>query len=521
MAKKSNVTILTCNGIDGACAAAVALLRFPQADLMISSASSIGYSLGVISGQRSVPSEIHVCGIGVRCDWDEVVKPVAALADKGTEIVWYCGRGYLDEEHDRFEQICAPVFVAAGSNTSAVCQHLGLEADAHAGFLTQLALYDPAIGAEPKPPTEKQDLWCDFINGSALQYFKYMDRSAYADAIRKLARNDLDEDVRRTAEVFRQSGAKYLLVGRSRVLSGLKDRIRRCADTDEHVLIFGETGVGKECVAHLLHERSSRAMEAFVAVNCAMFAGSIELANSELFGHKKGAFTGAASDRQGKLLAANGGVLFLDELGELPPEVQAKLLRVLEDGDIVPVGSDRPTGKVNVRIVAATNRDLPQMIREGKFREDLFHRLNVLRIHVPPLREHSQDIRQIAESTLSGLAASYETPKLTDRDIGLLREYEWPGNVRQLIQVLKRWACLGGTLRELLGEERQLGLTVGDGISTPSGLLPTTKDAVKPLEEIRREYAAHALALHDGKIAATAKALGIAVNTLKKLVRNT
>jgi len=521
MAKKKNVTILTCNGIDGACAAAAALRRFPQADLMISSSSSIGYTLGVIGQQKRLPSEIHVCGIGVRCDWNEVATPAAVLAKKGTEIVWYCGRGYLDAERGRYEQVCTPVFVFAGSNTAALCQHLRLEADPHAAFLMQLALHDPAINAKPKLTTEKQDLWCDFISGSALQYFKYMDRSAYADAIRKLARNHLDQEVRSVAEIFRQSGAKYVLVGRSRVLSALKDRIRRCADTDEHVLIFGETGVGKECVAHLLHERSSRAMGPFVPVNCAIFAGNVELVNSALFGHKKGAFTGATSDRAGKLLAANGGILFVDELGELPLEVQAKLLRVLEDGDIIPVGSDRPTGKVNVRIVAATNRDIPQMIREGKFREDLFHRLSVLRIHVPPLREHSHDIRQIAERTLKGLATSYHVPNLTGKDIRLLREYEWPGNVRQLIQVLKRWTCLGGPLSETLAEERELGLTVNRGISTRSGMLPTTRGDVRPLEEIRREYATHALDLHDGNITATAKALGIAVNTLKKLVRDT
>ena len=516
MAAKRDQTIITYSGLDGACAAAMVLLQHPHADLMVSSSSSIAYTLEMMARGRRSPAEIHICGMGVSCEWDGLVDACRALADKGAQILWYCGRGYLDDQRDRFAEVCSPVFVDCASNTEAVCRHLGLRRKPLAQFLLKLALRDTALNAPSDHANPEEEFWCDFINGSSLQYFKYMDRTAYIDAVRKLSKGEKDEKARQVAKVFQRTGAKYVLLGRSRVLAQLKERVRKCAEPDEHVLINGETGTGKEWVAHLVHERSARATEAFVPINCATFIGSGDLANSELFGHMKGAFTGATTERKGKLVTANRGILFLDELGELPPEVQAKLLRVIDDGEVIPVGADRATAKVNVRVVAATNRDLPKMVREGRFREDLFHRLNVLRIPVPPLRDHSHDIPQIAAKTLAEIPPEYRARRLTRDDMRLLREYSWPGNVRQLIQLLKRWAYLGLPLAQLVAEERQLALSVGTGAAQTRGLLPHTQGDIKPLNEVRREYAQRALELHDGNITAAAKGLGIAVNTLKK-----
>jgi len=284
------------------------------------------------------------------------------------------------------------------------------------------------------------------------------------------------------------------------------------------VLILGESGVGKEFIAHLVHERSSRATGAFVPVNCACFAGNLELANSDLFGHRKGAFTGANEDRKGKLVEANGGILFLDELGELPLEVQAKLLRVLEDGAVTPVGEDMPAVTVNVRVLAATNRNLSQMVSQGRFRQDLFYRLNTLRIEAPPLRDHLQDIPAIAAKTLADIAPGCPARKLSHDDLGLLAGYSWPGNVRQLIQTLRRWICLDEPLADVIAEERRNN-THADTPAETGMFNPRSAGQVQPLADISRQYAQHALKLHGGNISATARALGVAINTLKKHTR--
>lgn len=515
MGRKSRNVILACNGLDGACAAATALLKFPEAELVITSASSVAYSLGLLEGGAMAPAEIHVCGLGVRCDWERLAGACGALREKGARIYWYCGRGYLDDIADGLREICSPVLAECASNTEAVAGKLGLDGVPRAEFLKNLALHDRALDLPDAHRAPEEEFWCDFVNGSSLQYFKFMDRNAYSDAIRKLAAGEEDEQARRIAEIYRKAGAKYMLAGRSRALSRLKERVRKCAEADEPVLVTGESGVGKEWVAHLLHERSSRATEAFVPVNCATFAGNLALANSDLFGHVKGAFTGADENRMGKILSADGGILFLDEVGELPPEVQAKLLRVLEDGEVFPLGSDKPAARVDVRVIAATNRNLPEMLKAGRFREDFFYRLNVLTVRVPPLREHSHDIYEIARKTLAEIPLRHAGARLSKEDIETLREYEWPGNVRQLIQVIKRWAYLGEPMAKFIEEERGFGYIPDRAGEKRGGWMPESAEDVKALKEVQGLYAQRALELHGGNKKATAKALGISVNTLK------
>ena len=277
------------------------------------------------------------------------------------------------------------------------------------------------------------------------------------------------------------------------------------------MLITGESGVGKEYVAHLIHEGSARAMEPMTPVNCALFAGNAGLANSVLFGHRKGAFTGAAKDRDGAFVAADGGTLFLDEVGELPAAVQAKFLRVLEDGWVTPEGADKPVRQVDVRIIAATNRDLACAIRAGQFRADLYHRLDTLRIDVPPLREHIEDLRPI----VAGVG------DLAEQDIGRLESYDWPGNVRQLFKVLRRAACLDMSVADAIEQERRLGaltpVEVGEG--GERSLLPNVADDLRPLRDVQRDYALRALELCDGVYAAAARRLDIAINTLRSYAK--
>jgi transcriptional regulator with GAF, ATPase, and Fis domain len=215
------------------------------------------------------------------------------------------------------------------------------------------------------------------------------------------------------------------------------DLIERVAPSDVPVMVYGETGTGKELVAHALHARSRRAKKTFLAENCA--AVSPTLLESELFGHKKGSFTHAIVDRPGHFVAADGGTLFLDEIGDMPLEMQAKLLRVLESGEVRPVGANQ-TVKVDVRVVAATHRDLAVMVRERRFREDLYFRLHVVRIPLPPLRERPGDVELLTRHFLAEFAPPGTS--LAPEALEALVAYSWPGNVRQLENELRRATAL-------------------------------------------------------------------------------
>jgi transcriptional regulator with GAF, ATPase, and Fis domain len=240
----------------------------------------------------------------------------------------------------------------------------------------------------------------------------------------------------------------------SRVMRRLVQMAKQVAVTDAPVLITGETGTGKEVLARAIHGWSRRSDEPFIQLNCAALPET--LIESELFGHQKGAFSGATSDRRGRFRLADRGTLLLDEIGDVPPAVQVKLLRVLQEGAFEPVGMDR-TVKVDVRIIAATNADLEQLIERGRFREDLYYRLHVFPLHVPPLRERSADLPTLTRQILEGMRRrSGRGPwNVSDRTLRRMARYPWPGNVRELLNVLERarvGAPLGGELKVDLDE---------------------------------------------------------------------
>ena len=228
------------------------------------------------------------------------------------------------------------------------------------------------------------------------------------------------------------------LTGRSAEITALQEEIGRVARSDAKVLITGESGVGKEIVARSVHAQSPRAGKVFAPVNCAGLPET--LLESELFGHVKGSFTGAYRDKPGKLEMAHTGTIFLDEVGEMTLRMQGLLLRFLETGEIQKVGADGGGRLLNVRVIAATNRSLPEMIRQGTFREDLFYRLNVIHILVPPLRERRQDIPVLIEQFLAQFAGASRTPieRVSLEAMKALTEYSWPGNVRELENVVER-----------------------------------------------------------------------------------
>ncbi len=231
------------------------------------------------------------------------------------------------------------------------------------------------------------------------------------------------------------------MIGSSDVMQDLYNRIHKVAPTAATVLIHGETGTGKELVARALHEESQRNNHLMISVNCAAIPDT--LIESELFGHEKGAFTGAQSNREGLVAAADGGTLFLDEIGELPLEAQARLLRVLQEGEVRPLGSVE-SRKVDVRLVAATHRDLRKLAKEGKFREDLYFRINVVQLTLPPLRERGRDIINIAESLLQRYCSQFGKPqlRLSSDAIDAIMAYQWPGNVRELENAMQRAVIL-------------------------------------------------------------------------------
>jgi transcriptional regulator with GAF, ATPase, and Fis domain len=265
------------------------------------------------------------------------------------------------------------------------------------------------------------------------------------------------------------------LVGTSAVLQELRDEILRVSASTSKVLITGESGVGKELVARAIHRASPRQRAPFVPMNCAGLPET--LLESELFGHVKGSFTGAYRDKPGKLEAADRGTVFLDEVGEMTARMQGLLLRFLETGELQKVGSDRPTGRVDVRVVAATNRDLRTMLAEGNFREDLFYRLNVIHLVVPPLRERRQDIPCLVEHFLRRFAASGSTVRRFSNDaMRALCEYGWPGNVRELENVIERAVV---NVRTEVAELSSLPLEVQTG----------GQPAIRPKRERRRTIA--------------------------------
>ncbi len=283
----------------------------------------------------------------------------------------------------------------------------------------------------------------DAVQATKLGAFHFIEKPLNPEAVLLTIRSALE--LRRARELSRalvaDLGTELDLVGSSEAMRGIRTLIRQVAPTDARVLITGESGTGKELVAAALHALSRRADGPFVRVNCAAIPR--DLIESELFGHEKGAFTGATERRRGRFELADGGTLFLDEVGELGAEAQAKLLRALESGEVERVGGQEPI-RVDVRVIAATNRDLRAEVAAGRFREDLFYRLNVIPIHVPPLRERLEDVPELAAHFLARLQARHGLvpPVPGDDALDRLRRYAWPGNVRELANVCERLTIL-------------------------------------------------------------------------------
>jgi DNA-binding NtrC family response regulator len=354
------------------------------------------------------------------------------------------------------------------------------------------------------------------VRGMKLGARDYLGKPFSPDELRLVVRRALDEDeLRRAHGELTKRLAYGSMIGDSPAMQQLRATIDKVAHSDATVLITGESGTGKELVARALHFSGRRAGRTFTPVNCGALVGN--LLDSELFGHVRGAFTGADTAKRGLFLAADGGTLFLDEIGELPLDLQPKLLRALQDGEVKPVGGTSSI-RVDARVIAATNRALAEQLKTGAFREDLYYRLAVITIEVPALRDRRGDIPLLARhfAEQAALRAEKSRPAITDAALAHLAAQPWPGNVRELENTIERAVILAsGDILDVADVASPHGRA-----AVPAGLTTFTGDHVPTLDELERAHILKVLELCDGQKTKAAAMLGINRTTLWKKLRH-
>ena len=376
------------------------------------------------------------------------------------------------------------------------------------GVLSGVKKIDPSVPVVIRTAFASQKSAIDALNRGAYQY---LEKSAKNDEIRLVIKNALamrrvqSENVLLKRQLKRTDGDKEI-IGHSDQIQRVLKLVDRVADSDSTILIVGESGTGKELIAKRIHYLSRRAEGPFVTVNCGALPR--DLLESNLFGHVKGSFTGAVRDQEGLLAVAEGGSFFLDEVGETLPATQVKLLRALQEREIIPVGGTKPK-KINVRLVAATNADLERAVAENRFRADLYFRLNVIQIRLPALRERKEDIEEMAEYFLRKLTAGKDPKTLSRETRDSLLNYDWPGNVRELENVIERAVILSddGVLKPEDLPERVLQGAKGRGSLVIDN--PTLT-----LDELEREYILKVLNYTSGQKKRASEILGINPSTL-------
>jgi DNA-binding NtrC family response regulator len=367
---------------------------------------------------------------------------------------------------------------------------------------------DPSIPVVIRTAFASQKSAIEALNRGAYQY---LEKSAKNDEIRLVIKNALamrrvqSENVLLKRQLKRTDDAKEI-IGHSEQIQRVLKLVEKVADSDSTILIVGESGTGKELIAKRIHYLSRRGEGPFVSINCGALPK--DLLESNLFGHVKGSFTGAVRDQEGLLAVAGGGSFFLDEVGETLPATQVKLLRTLQEREIIPVGGTKPR-KIDVRLIAATNADLERAVTENRFRADLFYRLNVIQIRLPPLRERKEDIEEMVEHFLKKLTAGKDLKTLSKEARDALLAYDWPGNVRELENVIERGVILSD-----------------DGVLTPEDLPERVLQGAKgrgslvidnpnmTLDELEREYILKVLSYTGGQKKRASEILGINPSTL-------
>ncbi|WP_446809931.1 sigma-54-dependent transcriptional regulator [Methylomonas sp. 2BW1-5-20] len=339
--------------------------------------------------------------------------------------------------------------------------------------------------------------------------FDFLSKPVDLAVLRQLVSHALQASLTRVSDKERRT--RDILLGESALMCAIRSKIDKVARNQAPVYISGESGSGKELVARLIHQQSPRGDKPFIAINC----GAIppELMESEFFGHKKGSFTGAVADKQGLFQAADGGTLFLDEVADLPLALQVKLLRAIQEKKVRPVGEQREVA-VDVRLLSATHKDLAKMVQEGSFRQDLYYRINVIELSLPPLRARPADIPQLTEHLLLGLASAngMPLPKLSEAAVSALKKYYFPGNVRELENILERALALheGGVI-----EADDLNLPLGMELAAVEDYDAEKMSLESYLEDIEKKALSAALEENRWNKTATAKYLGLSFRSLR------
>ena len=385
--------------------------------------------------------------------------------------------------------------------------------------MKQILSYNPSLPVILMTAYSAVETAVDALRIGAYDYLiKPLDFDALKETLNKaIEHSRLGVENRELRRQFSEENASTEILGRSPAITSMLSMIRTVAPTEATVLITGESGTGKELVARALHAQSLRKDEPLVTVNCAALAET--LLESELFGHEKGAFTGADKRREGRFKQADRGTLFLDEIGEMPIGVQAKLLRALQQGEIQRVGSDK-SEHVDVRVIAATNRDLRKEVEERRFREDLYFRLNVISLEVPPLRQRKEDIPLLAAHFLSHYAErNHKNVKgFSAQCMDMLLHYDWPGNVRELQNAVER-AVILCTGEYVTGPELPVNIAKLAAEAMPKSSEVSSSLAGLPLEEVERRAIEETLRETGDNKSAAARKLGITRATLHKKLR--
>ena len=473
---------------DYACGAALALRHYKQADILGVSKRRLPDFLENVSGYK----EIAILGVSLTADAERLAAALKSLKERKVLVRWL---SVYDFPEWMGKEICDNL-------ESSICGSDMLEAVSQT---FNLPCSD--IGRILRETDSLARRYSIFLEAAMYYYRNFQDDQAYPRAIRHIAANDTERQwtdaERQMLEHYRKYGQREL-VGQSKVIAYLHEQINKVARHPRaRVLIFGESGTGKETIAQQIHFKSTKKSEPFIAFNCASVTPN--LLESRFLGYEKGAFTDATESRPGIFEAADGGTLFLDEISELPLEAQGILLRVLEGGRFHRLGNNAQETEVDVRVIAATNRELPARVREGKFREDLFQRLNVIQIQAPPLREHREDIPAIARSyrkinNMPGI--------LTQTQNEALMDYDYPGNVRELNNLLERAEVMDiSDYRQLIREHKEMN----------AGLARETGEIVPDnLEEAMRLHIKRVCEKYKGNITKAAEALGASRNTVRK-----
>ena len=480
--------------------AAVALKAFGgNADVLGMSRRRLPEFLSELAAERGAPKwkRIHLLGLSLAGDPEALAAALAKLKAKGVAVTWISAIEMPANVVPLLDGLLDVRFYD-GSLLDAVGRAFKVDVE-------QLRQFQ----REPKRAAPEVRAYFTLIAAAQFYHRNYQDESLYSTCARYLANGvrpaAWDPDVRHAVEHYDRYGNRELL-GNSREITMLQERINRVA-VHEHarVLILGESGTGKETVAQQIHTKSPRKDMPFVAFNCASVTK--DLLEDRFFGHERGAFTNAVERTDGLFRLADGGTLFLDEIGEMSYEVQGLLLRVLEGGRFMRVGG-KDELKCDVRLITATNRDLPTLVREGKFREDLYQRLNVVQLRTPSLREHKEDIPIIANAWWRKY---HGNRVLAEEQIAALMDYDYPGNVRELINILDRATALEeGDFDFLMREHKEMNAGLSGGLELKSGRIPDRlEDAIRI--HVRRVYD------KCGQyITRAAEALDVSRNTVKR-----